>query len=514
MEDKFIRLYINTFFIAAFALLFFGLLSSCSSDDSSKDSHSLRAIVDEAEKQYHAGNYNETLELLQGVVMGLKKNPKGLDDENFIKAYFFLGNVYFAFTDYEQAGDAYMTAFQRAEKSGTSRSQLRLLANLSYVAYYQDDRESAERYAGMVDSLELEDKNVHDYYKKILKAYYQIYFGDIGSGVDQMKLLTDYVDQAGLPERFKLSPISAVYEGYEKQGRLDSALVYLERYSQMADAFHLSNLMTDSRKGFMRVYTKLGDRENALKYQEEYFALSDSLMNSNRYLKLNSDFNEAIQKDSQKKIETLELRVSMTIAVIVVILVTAMFIGLWIIYRTREQKTRIQLFKRNREIARLEENIYQQTEHDASPGIDSSPNDEDDGCNPDDNICEDADVEKTQAEMSELYGRILRYLNTTEDYCDHDFCLNILAKKLQSNTKYVSQAINDVGHKNFRSLINEYRISVARRRLLDKDNYGNVTIQYLATSVGFSSTSTFNSVFKKMTGLTPTMYEKLGKEKH
>ena len=97
-------------------------------------------------------------------------------------------------------------------------------------------------------------------------------------------------------------------------------------------------------------------------------------------------------------------------------------------------------------------------------------------------------------------------------WCDPEFSLNRLAEIAESNTKYVSQAINEHTGKNFRSFINEYRIREARRRLLDTENFGNVTIQYLAESVGFMSTSAFNMAFKKFTGMTPSLYQKLGRD--
>jgi len=41
------------------------------------------------------------------------------------------------------------------------------------------------------------------------------------------------------------------------------------------------------------------------------------------------------------------------------------------------------------------------------------------------------------------------------------------------------------------------------------DRYGSWTIQSIAQSVGFLSTSTFNAAFKKFTGMTPTVYQRM-----
>lgn len=60
--------------------------------------------------------------------------------------------------------------------------------------------------------------------------------------------------------------------------------------------------------------------------------------------------------------------------------------------------------------------------------------------------------------------------------------------------------------------INEYRIREACRRLLDDENYGNITFSAIGESVGFSSQVSFNRTFKKVTGITPSLYRKMAEE--
>jgi AraC-like DNA-binding protein len=81
---------------------------------------------------------------------------------------------------------------------------------------------------------------------------------------------------------------------------------------------------------------------------------------------------------------------------------------------------------------------------------------------------------------------------------------------VNSNTKYVSQIINETYDKNFRTYINEYRVKEARKRLME-EKYGNYTIQGIAESVGYKSSTNFILAFKKTTGITPSLYQKLVK---
>ena len=104
--------------------------------------------------------------------------------------------------------------------------------------------------------------------------------------------------------------------------------------------------------------------------------------------------------------------------------------------------------------------------------------------------------------------RIFKLFEDSEEYLATDFNLNKLAELVGSNYKNVSQVVNENFKKNFNTLLNEYRIKEACRRMGDLTHYGNYTIEAIGESVGFGSRSTFISTFKKITGLTPSEYQR------
>ena len=104
--------------------------------------------------------------------------------------------------------------------------------------------------------------------------------------------------------------------------------------------------------------------------------------------------------------------------------------------------------------------------------------------------------------------RIFKLFEDSEEYLATDFNMNKLAELVGSNYKNVSQVINENFKKNFNTLLNEYRINEACRRLLDLTHYGNYTIEAIGESVGFGSRSTFMTTFKKITGLTPSEFQR------
>ena len=115
---------------------------------------------------------------------------------------------------------------------------------------------------------------------------------------------------------------------------------------------------------------------------------------------------------------------------------------------------------------------------------------------------------KTKLSASEN-DRILRKLLTCVEgekaYLKPELTIESLSSTLQTQKHLLSQVINERLEVNFYDFINSYRIKHAME-LLSKDKSGN-SIAQIAFESGFNSLSSFNSVFKKHTGRTPSEYK-------
>ena len=105
--------------------------------------------------------------------------------------------------------------------------------------------------------------------------------------------------------------------------------------------------------------------------------------------------------------------------------------------------------------------------------------------------------------------RIQDLMSAPDIICQSDFTLARLAKMADSNTTYVSQVINEQYGMTFSNLLGSFRVREACRRMTDHEHYGNVTIEAIATSVGFKSRTAFFNAFKRETGLTPSEYQRM-----
>ena len=111
----------------------------------------------------------------------------------------------------------------------------------------------------------------------------------------------------------------------------------------------------------------------------------------------------------------------------------------------------------------------------------------------------------SKGKMDEMATSIIALMEKEKLYTETELTLKQLAEKLQCPTYQVSQVINEGLGKNFYDLVNSYRVEEAKRLLLDPKNE-NYTILSVAFEAGFNSKTTFNTVFKKFTGATPTEY--------
>jgi AraC-like DNA-binding protein len=109
--------------------------------------------------------------------------------------------------------------------------------------------------------------------------------------------------------------------------------------------------------------------------------------------------------------------------------------------------------------------------------------------------------------LEELFSSVNELVDSEGLYLDFDLSIHELGKRMNTNSKYLSQAINKKNGLNFNRFINEKRVAHASRLILD-DEYSGYTLEGIAKESGFRSKSTFNTTFKAIIGCTPSEYKK------
>ena len=119
------------------------------------------------------------------------------------------------------------------------------------------------------------------------------------------------------------------------------------------------------------------------------------------------------------------------------------------------------------------------------------------------------DLKKSSIVPEETENILLQKLNIFESgkkYTNPDMSIALLASQFDTNTKYLSEVINRQKDKNFNAYINELRINYIIDKLKTDPVYFNYKVSYLAEESGFSSHSSFATVFKSVTGISPTKF--------
>jgi len=96
-------------------------------------------------------------------------------------------------------------------------------------------------------------------------------------------------------------------------------------------------------------------------------------------------------------------------------------------------------------------------------------------------------------------------------YLQPELTISDLADKLKCSRHHLSQVLNDHLKCSYYDYINQLRVEEAKQLLKDPA-YQQQKIASVAYDSGFNSLSTFNDVFKKITGSTPSQYKKQSEE--
>ncbi|MFO7615773.1 MAG: AraC family transcriptional regulator [Bacteroidales bacterium] len=111
----------------------------------------------------------------------------------------------------------------------------------------------------------------------------------------------------------------------------------------------------------------------------------------------------------------------------------------------------------------------------------------------------------SREELKAITDALRKLMEKEKLFIDPELTLADVSSKLSIPRHHLTQAINTELNKNFFTYINELRVGLFMIRIVQK-KFRHYTILALAYDCGFNSKSTFNSVFKKVTGFTPTEY--------
>lgn len=107
--------------------------------------------------------------------------------------------------------------------------------------------------------------------------------------------------------------------------------------------------------------------------------------------------------------------------------------------------------------------------------------------------------------MLKIETKLLAYFSKEKPYLNPELNMSLLSEDLNIPKHQLTEVLNKKLGKNFFQFVNEYRVEEVKTYLSDpRQNY---SIEAIGYECGFNSKSTFFSVFKTLTGLTPKAFQ-------
>jgi DNA-binding LacI/PurR family transcriptional regulator/AraC-like DNA-binding protein len=127
------------------------------------------------------------------------------------------------------------------------------------------------------------------------------------------------------------------------------------------------------------------------------------------------------------------------------------------------------------------------------------------GVTPQSAFCSDYDngYNLSEVQTEQYFNRLIAYMEKEKPYINDELSLYDLARELNIPRSYLSYVINKYAQVNFYDFLHSYRVKQAKTILSDS-RYDDMSILDVAFNCGFKAKSTFNKIFKKQTGMTPT----------
>lgn len=115
-------------------------------------------------------------------------------------------------------------------------------------------------------------------------------------------------------------------------------------------------------------------------------------------------------------------------------------------------------------------------------------------------------------QAKKIHHDLLTLMENQKPYLNGELKASELAQLLEISVNHLSQVLNQIQKQNFFDFINGYRISHVIKKIEDP-SLSHHTLLSMALDSGFNSKTSFNTVFKKVMGQTPSQYHKAIKTK-
>ncbi len=289
----------------------------------------------------------------------------------------------------------------------------------------------------------------------------------------------------------------------------ENYIILCNAYLYLAQSYDKINYKNRSLRYFHKIdslFQKTGNyyrsQKPAYRYLISYYKNEDNDLKQleyiNKYIKVDSVLNARSKKISKSLTENYDIpnllkerktienrlkeRLSTTQKWVILISLFAIIISITLAYQSKRKKLYKQRFN----------NLVASSQNEKPTSVKIIP-------------------KKESSIPIDLVNKVLKLLSkfqNNHEYILHDVTLFNLAKKFKTNTKYLSQIINQHKGKSFNNYINSLRINYTIEKLKTDTRFRKYSINAIANEVGFNTSESFSKAFYKNTGIKPSYFIK------
>lgn len=425
--------------------------------------------------------------------------------------YLTIGNLYLVESgmslekpNYDKALTAYRQGFSASLSSDQRNCISNLFINIAQVAWGEDMLSLIEQEIRQYAQLDIPyDQENREYAKALCMGIQLWQKGDRDEALHLFR---------SLPATLQLRPddilmiitYDITYHALIKLGREQEALRQIDTMIAWAKKHDQPECLTDAYRYYYEYFKGKNDRTQTDRYELLWRQQRDSTINRihmGSFQKAPFLFDIAKMNDQMRR---LAYRKQMQQRILIITVVFSVFaivmIVLLLISRKRIQQSYRQLYQKNHDLLAAEKHGQARDEADDDVAPESAPAQKYSHNQIDDEV------------SAEILRQVMHIMETDDEIFDDAFSIERLSDIMGTKKIYISQAINARTGQTFSTLLNDFRIKEACRRMSDIANYGHYSVEGIAQSVGYNSRSHFSKLFKNFTGLTPSAYQKMARE--
>ncbi len=480
------------------------------------------------------------LDSLQHLTQNFKENTYPA------RIYLLRGNLYFRNDNLQSALNNYILGLKYAKKEGNKRQIAMAHINIAYLNNYIGKHEETAKvlkhYAYDADYMNEEEKkslklNLADAYIEINKmdsaytliqegmqnsrknkevyryhqnlgllGYYHLHSKNYQKAIDGLLECKKYFFTNSNDRRdqnYTLLYLGKSYAGLqEKQKAVD---FFRKIDSMVLKTNYIYPELRDVYTYLIDYYKENSDTEKQLYYVDRFLKVDQVLDTQFRYisreLPRRYDTPE-LQQEKENITNELTKRKSLFYIVLSLLLIShLLFINVYFKYKKSEKN-----YKKIAQdlIQSVNENtVGKNRDQEVRKELLSEPLQTENTENSEDKISRTISEDIAQNILKEL-----EIFETKDQFLNKGITLGSLAKKIKTNSKYLSEIINTYKGKNFATYLNDLRIDYAISRLANDKKFRSYKITFIAEELGYNNEQAFTLAFKKRTGTPLSIYLK------